>query len=132
MVNVKLGEAIEGKGNIWTTKCSPTDYQPETLKRVLFKKSFKIDVTENFDDNLDEYELRIKFKFNNPLKDDEVEFDLSDIRIVIGVDDEEKFILIIPKSYQFDMDLHGYLERKRQKKIDRLKTDDIFIIGPRI
>jgi hypothetical protein len=133
MVNVKLGEAIVGKENVWVTQIIPTNYNVETLKRTLFKKAVGIKFKDEFTDNLNEYDLRIKFTFDSPILGDEVEFDLSNAQILIGVDDcDEKFILVIPRSYQFDMELHQYLERKRQKKIGKFNSTDVFIVGPRI
>ena len=133
MVNVKLGEAIESKGNVWVTQITPTDYSSETLKRALFKKAFGIKFKEEFMDDLRDYDLRIKFTFDSPLTGDELDFEMENTQVLVGVDEcDEKFILVVPRSYQFDMDLHQYLEKKRQKKIERLNSTDVFVVGPRI
>ena len=132
MINVRIGEAIESKGNEWVTEMQPTNYNSETLKRVLMRKVLGMKIFDELEFDVSDYELRIKFTFDGPLNGDELDFELSNTQVLIGNDDDEKFIIVIPNSYQFDMDLHQYLEKKRQQKIERMKTTDVFMVGPRI
>ena len=127
MITIKLGNAIEGKNNNWTTNITVCNYANVTLKRVALRKD-----NRPFEEieKANRYSLRANFNCQNPIKDDELNVELDDIDFAI--DDEQKIITLKLRAYKLDEDLHEYLEKKRAKLIDEMGTDDIIRVSPRI